>query len=122
MGLLPPLLLAVLLALGLAAMHTLGHVGAQNQPLPVTAGVVHAHDGHSPMPGHGGAPNGSHDTASICLAIAASLIVLALPMLLVAGLFTSLSSGLSHMGRRAARWLRGPPAALVLRRTFVLRT
>ncbi|MFI6926018.1 hypothetical protein ACIBIZ_39195 [Nonomuraea spiralis] len=123
MGLLPPLLLAVLIALGLAAMHTLGHVGGQNQPLPVSAGVVHAHDGQSSMPGHGGTPDGGHDTAPICLAVAAGLIALALPLLLhVAGLFTSSSSGLARMGWRVARWLRGPPDALVLRRTVVLRT
>ncbi|MFI6183748.1 hypothetical protein ACIA8R_50025 [Nonomuraea sp. NPDC051191] len=121
-GLLPPALLAVLIALGLAAMHTLGHVGGQNQPLPVSAGAVQAHDGPSSMPDHGGAPGGGHDTAPICLAIAAGLIALALPLLHVAGLLTPPSGGLARLGWRIARRLRGPPDALVLRRTVVLRT
>ncbi|YCK39811.1 hypothetical protein ACNF49_38850 [Actinomadura sp. ATCC 39365] len=121
-GLLPPLLLAVLVALGLAAMHTLGHVGVRNEPPPVPAGVVHADDGRSSMPGHGGAPDGGHDTAPVCLAVAAGLVALALPVLHLAGLFGSSSSGPSHVGWRVAGRLRGPPDALVLRRTVVLRT
>ncbi|MEV4113462.1 hypothetical protein [Nonomuraea sp. NPDC049695] len=120
--LLPTLLLAVLLALGLAAMHTLGHLDGHDAPMPVAAGTIHAEGGHSASHQGGEAPSENHDIASVCLAILATLILLALPLLHLASLFDAQSRHRSRLRRLVAGSLRGPPAALLLTRTVVLRT
>jgi len=123
-GLLPPLLLAVLLALGLAAMHTLGHLGGHGAPPPNPATAIHAEGDHSAVPGsgHGGMPSESPDAASICLAILAALVVFAVPLLHLAGMLRARAQERPHLRWRVAGSLRGPPGALVLTRTVVLRT
>ncbi|WP_155127561.1 hypothetical protein [[Actinomadura] parvosata] len=115
-----PLLLAVLLAFGLAAMHTLGH----QAPVADRAGVLQVDSTHPAMPAshHGGTSHEDRDAAIVCLAILAGLIALAVPLLSLVSMFEALSGSCAQAGRRAARMRRGPPSALVLMRTVVLRT
>ncbi|TMR95770.1 hypothetical protein [Nonomuraea basaltis] len=122
-GMLPRLLLLVLLMLGVAAMHTLGHVVGHDAPQPSATGMLHAEGAHSPVPdsGSGDAPSGAPDPASVCLAILAALLVLAPLGPRIAGLAAAWLR--SHPGRRIPRPLRGPPPlSLILTRTVVLRT
>jgi hypothetical protein len=122
-GMLPRLLLLVLLMLGVAAMHTLGHIDDHDTPQPSAVGMHHGVGAHSPVPdsGSGDAPNGVPDTASVCLAILAVLLTLAPLALRITGLIDAWLR--SRLGRRVARLLRGPPPlSLILTRTVVLRT
>lgn len=120
---LPRLLLLVLLMLGVAAMHTLGHLDGHDTPQPSVTGMIHAEGAHSPVPDSGSddAPSGASDAASVCLAILAALLALA-PL----GLRSASLAGAwlrSHPGRRVPRPFRGPPPlSLILTRTVVLRT
>ncbi|MCK2215256.1 hypothetical protein MF672_015880 [Actinomadura sp. ATCC 31491] len=143
-------LLAVLLAVGLAAMHTLGHIGgpapchsAGRQPAHYR--LAHCHDAYAPSaaPGdagghrspasatHGGTTHGGEDpggedprgdAAAVCLAILAALVVFAVPLLHLAGLIVARTRDRLPAEWHLAATLRGPPAALVLMRTVVLRT
>ena len=121
---LPRLLLLVLLMLGVAAMHTLGHVGDHDAPRSPAIGMLHAHGTHVlvPDPGSGEAPSGTPDIGSVCLAILAALLVLAPFGLRIS--VTSLEAWLrSRFGRCVPILLRGPPPLpLMLIRTVVLRT
>lgn len=115
------ILLAVLLALGLAAMHTLGHVrGGETMPVPADVSIAMSHEATSTSH-HGGTPSADHDVASVCLAILASLLLLIVPLLSFAGLFESPQER-ARKSRHSAESLRGPPTAVVLKRTVVLRT
>lgn len=122
-GALPRLLLLVLLMLGVAAMHTLGHLDGHDAPQPSATGMLHAESAHSPVPGSGSgdAPGKAPDPASACLAIMAALLALAPLVPLVAGLACAWLR--SHPGWPVPRRLRGPPPlSLILTRTVVLRT
>nr|WP_152992470.1 hypothetical protein [Nonomuraea pusilla] len=125
----PWLLLAVLLALGVAAMHTLGHLGAPTSRTTVAApadptgpshsGMEHATGAHH---GSGTAPDAAHDTAFACLTVLAAAVVLTLPLATLRGLGGT-SPGLPAAARRRRPApQRGPPLSLVLTRTVVLRT
>ena len=120
---LPRLLLLVLLMLGVVSMHTLGHLDGHEAPQRSAAGMLHAEGAHSPTPdsGSGEAPSGTPDTASICLAILAALLVLTPLGVRIAGLPDAWLR--SCVGRRVPLPPRGPPPlSLILMRTVVLRT
>ncbi|MEV4471303.1 hypothetical protein [Nonomuraea sp. NPDC049504] len=123
-GLLPALLLATLLALGLAAMHTLGHVGGHDVPSPAPVAMIPGGSAHSaaPVPDHGGVPSENLGSAAICLAILAALVLFAVPLLHLTRIFDARTDRRPIVKWPGSGLLRGPPAVLMLTRTVVLRT
>lgn len=123
-GLLSRLLLAVLLTLGVAAMHTFGHIDGPHAPLPDTSSALHISGDHSTTPDshHGGAPSETPGPASLCLAILVGLLVLVIPLLYLAGLFDARPQEHTCAWLRGRGSLRAPPICLVLIRAVVLRT
>ncbi|MER7506133.1 hypothetical protein AB0L05_25135 [Nonomuraea pusilla] len=120
-GVVPWLLLAVLLTLGVAAMHTLGHLGAPmaHPANPADPGMTQVSAAHH---GSGTPRDGGHDSAFTCLTILAAAVVLALPLsaLPIPGWTSPSRPGAARRRRPAPQ--RGPPLSLVLTRTVVLRT